>query len=123
MLALAALPSQANEGFVAYEPGAVKAAVERGETVLLHYKSTWWPTCARQARVLKKLRASYPEYNKAITFILVDWDTYRDKPVTTDRKIPRRSTFVLIKGGKDVNRLVAATGEAQIKAMLDQALK
>jgi len=41
MLALAALPSQANEGFVAYEPGAVKAAVERGETVLLHYKSTW----------------------------------------------------------------------------------
>jgi len=29
MLALAALPSQANEGFVAYEPGAVKAAVER----------------------------------------------------------------------------------------------
>jgi thioredoxin 1 len=73
--------------------------------------------------VLKKLRASYPEYNKAITFILVDWDTYRDKPVTTDRKIPRRSTFVLIKGGKDVNRLVAATGEAQIKAMLDQALK
>jgi hypothetical protein len=30
---------------------------------------------------------------------------------------------VLIKGGKDVNRLVAATGEAQIKAMLDQALK
>lgn len=73
--------------------------------------------------MLKKLRASNSKYNKAITFILVDWDTFRDKPVTTDRKIPRRSTFVLIKGGKEIQRLVAATSEGQIKAMLDLALK
>lgn len=39
--ALAALPAEANDGFVDYKPGAVKAAVARGETVLLHYKSTW----------------------------------------------------------------------------------
>lgn len=73
--------------------------------------------------MLKGLRESHPEYNKAITFILVDWDNYRDKPVTTSRKIPRRSTFVLIKGGKEVERLVAGTGEDQIKAMLDLALR
>lgn len=73
--------------------------------------------------MLKKLRASYPEYNKAITFILVDWDTFRDKPVTTSRRIPRRSTFVLIKGGKEVKRLVAVTSEQAIKALLDQAAK
>lgn len=73
--------------------------------------------------MLKKLRASYPEYNKAITFILVDWDTFRDKPVTTSRRIPRRSTFVLIKGGKEVKRLVAVTSEQAIKALLDQATK
>ena len=38
-----ALPfaAQAGNGTVAFKPGALKAAIERGETVLLHYKSTW----------------------------------------------------------------------------------
>ena len=72
--------------------------------------------------MLKKLRASYPDYNKAITFVLVDWDTFGRHRVTTSRKIPRRSTFVLIKGGKEVKRLVAVTSEKRIKALLDQAL-
>jgi len=72
--------------------------------------------------VLAKLRESYPEYNKAITFMNVDWDTYRSHPVTTSRNIPRRSTLVLIKNGKEVARLVAVTGESQIKALLDKAL-
>ena len=33
--------AQAGNGTVAFKPGALKAAIERGETVLLHYKSTW----------------------------------------------------------------------------------
>jgi thioredoxin 1 len=41
--------------------------------------------------------------------------------VTTSRKIPRRSTLVLIKGGEEVGRLVAVTSQAQIKALLDKA--
>ena len=40
-LATAAWSAQANEGLIAYKPGTIKAAVERGETVLLHSKSTW----------------------------------------------------------------------------------
>lgn len=28
-------------GSVTYKPGALKAAIANGETVLLHYKSTW----------------------------------------------------------------------------------
>lgn len=72
--------------------------------------------------MLKKLRASYPQYNKAIRFILVDWDTYKNHPVTTSRKIPRRSTMVLIKGGKEIDRLVAQTAEDDIKDLLDLAV-
>ncbi len=47
LLALAwlvvALPmaADAGSGTVNYKPGAIKAAVARGETVLVHYKSTW----------------------------------------------------------------------------------
>ena len=125
MLFLSALPmvAQAGPGFVTYQPGTVKAAIAKGKTTLLFYKSTYWGTCARQNRVLKKLRASYPEYNKSITFVLIDWDTYKTHDVTTSRSIPRRSTMVLIKGGKEVKRLVAETSEQKIKALLDSAVK
>ncbi len=72
--------------------------------------------------MLRELRASSPKYNKRITFFLVDWDTYKSHRVTTSRKIPRRSTFVLIKNGKEVGRLVAATGKGTIKALLNKGL-
>ena len=54
--------------------------------------------------------------------MLVDWDTYRRKKITTNRKIPRRSTIVLIKDGKEAGRLVAATGKSRIEALLKRAL-
>ena len=72
--------------------------------------------------MLKKLRASHPEYNKSITFILIDWDTYKDHEVTTGHKIQRRSTMVLIKGGNEADRLVAQTSEQSIKGLLDKAV-
>jgi len=73
--------------------------------------------------VLKKLRAGYPQFNKTITFILIDWDTYKNAEVTTSRRIPRRSTMVLVKGGKEIGRLVAQTSEREIKALLIKAIK
>ena len=72
--------------------------------------------------MLTQLRASYPQYNKAITFVNIDWDTYRTHKVTTSRKVPRRSTFIMIKSGKEIGRLVAATSTTQIKALLDKAI-
>ena len=73
--------------------------------------------------MLKKLRASYPQYDKSITFVLIDWDTFGSNAVTTDRKIPRRSTMVLIKAGTEIGRLVAQTSEQKIKALLDNGLR
>ncbi|MBN06621.1 MAG: hypothetical protein CMM45_02155 [Rhodospirillaceae bacterium] len=69
--------------------------------------------------MLNKLRESEPKYNQFITFVLVDWDTYKKHEVTTSRKIPRRSTLVLIKNGGEVKRLVAQTSEEKIKTLLD----
>ena len=73
--------------------------------------------------MLKQLRASSSKYNKAITFIRVDWDTYKRHAVTKSRRIPRRSTLVLIKGGKEAGRLVAVTSSASIKSLLDKAVR
>ncbi len=69
--------------------------------------------------MLNKLRESEPKYNQSITFVLVDWDTYKKHEVTTSRKIPRRSTLVLLKNGEEVKRLVAQTSEEKIKTFLD----
>lgn len=35
------LAASAGQGTVSFKPGKLKAAVAKGETVLLHYKSTW----------------------------------------------------------------------------------
>ena len=72
--------------------------------------------------MLKKLRAGYPGYNKSITFVLIDWDTFKNAEVTTSRKIPRRSTMVLIKSGEEIGRLVAQTNEREIKALLNKGV-
>jgi hypothetical protein len=68
--------------------------------------------------VLDKLRASYPN----ITFMLVDWDTYKNHEITSSRRIPRRSTLVLIKGDKELGRIVAGTSERDIRDLLDKGL-
>jgi hypothetical protein len=73
--------------------------------------------------VLKRLRASYPQYDESITFFLIDWDTFVAHSVTTSRKVPRRSTLVLIRDGKEVGRVVAQTSVQKIKALLDTGLK
>ena len=123
LLLAAPMAAQAETGWTIYKPGLVKSAIAKGETVLLGYLSSWWGTCTRQKSVLKKLRASYPQYDKSITFVLIDWDTFGSHAVTTDRKIPRRSTMVLIKAGTEIGRLVAQTSEQKIKALLDNGLR
>ena len=123
LLVITPMSGHAGTGWTTYKPGLVKAAITRGETLLLGYLSSYWGTCARQKNVLKRLRASYPQYNKSINFILIDWDTFGSHTVTTSRKIPRRSTIVLIKGGKEIGRLVAQTSEQKMKILLDKGLK
>ncbi|MDX2156775.1 MAG: hypothetical protein SFW09_09710 [Hyphomicrobiaceae bacterium] len=41
MIVMARMPATAGSDTVAYTPGVIKAAVAKGETVLIHYKSTW----------------------------------------------------------------------------------
>ena len=117
------MAAQAEAGWTKYKPGLVKSAIARGETVLLGYLSSWWGTCTRQKSVLKKLRASHPEYDKSITFILIDWDTFSSHTITSSMKVPRRSTIVGIKDGTEIGRLVGQISERKIKVLLDKGLK
>lgn len=68
------------------------------------------------------LKAENPAYAEAITFVNVDWDTYRTAELTRSLNIPRRSTLVVLKGDAELGRIVAGTGKSEIKALLDTAL-
>ena len=105
-----------------FTPGMIKEDLAAGRTVLVDYKAKWCGTCASQTRVMAKLRAANPEYDKNIFFIDVDWDDYKNHEVTTSRNVPRRSTLILLKGDKELGRIVAGTSEKEIKALLDKAL-
>lgn len=109
-------------GFVDYTPGVIKNALADGKTVFVDFSATWCSTCKRQERVINALRASDPVYDSAMTFVKVDWDTYRRHEVATGRRIQRRSTLLVLRGDQELGRIIAGTSEAQIKALMDTAL-
>lgn len=121
-LTVAPLTALAAGGFVDYTPGLIKSELAAGKTLLVDYSAKWCSTCARQERVINALRADNPDFDAAITFVKVDWDTYSKHEVTRARGIPRRSTLLLLKGDEELGRIVAGTSEGQIKSLLEQAL-
>ena len=106
-----------------YAPDLLKAELAAGKTVFLDFNATWCPTCQAQGRAIEALRAENPAYDKAITFINVDWDTWGDSAIIKQLNIPRRSTLVVLKGDKELGRNVADTSKVHIKALLDVALQ
>jgi thiol-disulfide isomerase/thioredoxin len=112
----------AEERLIPYEPGVIQAALDAGKTVFVDYFAPWCVTCRAQERRVEELRAENPAYDENITFIRVDWDTYRSHPVTTSRAIPRRSTLLVLRGDAELGRIVAGTRKSEIKALLDKGL-
>lgn len=117
-----AMPAVAQAN-AAYTPDLLKAELDAGKTVFLDFKAVWCGTCMSQGRTIKALKAENPAYEKNISFIVVDWDEWGDSAIVTELNIPRRSTLVVLKGDKELGRIVAGTAKAEIKALMDTALQ
>ena len=118
-----AMPLAVRAAGLPYTPDLLAARLAADETVFLDFKASWCSTCAAQERVLNALKAESPAYEEKITFIDVDWDEYGRSQIVQDLKIPRRSTLVVLRGDRELGRIVAQTGRAEIKALMDTALE
>ncbi len=116
-----ALPVSAGQT-LDYTPGLVDAQLAAGKTVMLDFAASWCSTCAAQERVIGALKSENAAYEANIVFIRVDWDAFRRAEITLRLAIPRRSTLVVLKGDAELGRIVAGTGRAQIKQLMDSAL-
>lgn len=118
-----ALPALAGiKGAIDYVPGLVTERLAAGETLFLDFSASWCSTCKAQERVIDALIDENPAYMQAVTFIVVDWDIYANDPLTQSLNIPRRSTLVVLKGNKELGRIVAGTSRKDIKGLMDTAL-
>lgn len=117
-----AAPLSARAGGATYDPDQLDADLAAGKTVFLDFKASWCSTCAAQERVIEALKAENPDYAANVLFIDVDWDQWKDGMLVAELGIPRRSTLVVLKGETELGRIVAGTGRAEIKALMDTAL-
>ena len=106
-----------------YTPGMVDKLLAEGRTVFVDFSASWCSTCRAQANVIKALQASNPAYLEAVSFVSVDWDNYAGDDLTRRLNIPRRSTLVVLKGDRELGRIVAGTSKKEIKALMDLALQ
>ncbi|MDB6179376.1 thioredoxin family protein [Paracoccus sp. Z330] len=119
---VAPMAARAAQSNIAYSPDALQTALAEGQTVFLDFKASWCTTCAAQERVINALRSTDPAYDKAITFMDVDWDQWKGSQIVKDLSVPRRSTLILLRGNNELGRIVAGTSRDQIKELLDLGL-
>lgn len=107
-------------------PEDVLLALGQGETLFLDFYASWCTTCRAQERAVNALKAENPSYEEAMTFLSVDWDKHSGSELAKALNIPRRSTLVVIRMQPDqtflMERVVAETSRASIKALLDKGL-
>ena len=119
--ALAASPVFAGSG-TEYTPGLVEQELAAGKTVFVDFYTDWCTTCRAQQNAISALKKENPSYAETISFVSVDWDKYGTSKLAKSLKIPRRSTLVVLKGDKELGRIVAGTSKSKIQALMDKAL-
>lgn len=107
---------------IEYLPSEWRALRKQNKIALLNFNASWSMTCQMKRETLDQLLSENPDYASSIVHVGIDWDTYAFAEWTKAMKVERRSTLVVMKGTREVARLVAEPDYDKVKALLDTAL-
>ena len=104
----------AAESWQRYTAGGLDTALARKDTLVVNVHADWCPTCRAQAPILDELRQD--KRLKNVRFVRVDWD--KDKDFVRRYRIPRQSTIVVFKNGKESARSIAETDRKRLRSFV-----
>jgi len=115
LLATAALAQAAVQPF---DKAKFETALAKGTPVIVDFAADWCPTCKEQKPIVDALMQE-PK-RKDITLFVADFD--KETALKKRLKVTMQSTFIVLKGGKEVGRSTGQTDKAELAGLFDKAL-
>lgn len=104
--------------FTSFEKAKFETLVKSNTAVVVHTHEWWCSTCRAQAKVLEELQKD----KKFAKVTMLRASSSGNSDVLEPMKVTSRSIIVVFAGGKQIGRLDWVTDEAQIRALLEQAV-
>ena len=104
-----------------YTPELVASELAAGKTVVLDFTASWCISCQSQGRAIQALRDANPAYDKTITVVDLDWDTYKKTDLAKQYGVTNRGSLVFLRGDKIIAQTYSHSSKADLKALFDQA--
>jgi thioredoxin 1 len=105
--------------FATFEKEKFEALVKSNAPVVVHTHEWWCSTCRAQARVLEELQKEA----KFVKVAMLRASSGSNRDVLEPMKVTSRSSIIVFAGGKEIGRLNWITDAAQIRALIEEAVK
>ena len=102
----------------AFSQAELMAVQSAGNSVALHFRADWCPTCRAQDKAIETFKND-PALDK-VTLLVVDYDN--SKALRKAMGVAGQSTIVVFKGKNEVTRSAGDTDAIALKALLLKSL-
>ena len=115
---LLAVAAFAHADQLPYTKARLDSALAQGKPVIVDLRADWCPTCKEQKPIVEALMQE-PK-RKDVALFVADFD--KETALKKRLKVTMQSTFIVLKGGKEVGRSTGQTDKAELAGLFDKAL-